>query len=184
MPELLVERSLPGGALLQVALGDITDEATDAIVNAANSALQLGGGVAGAILRRGGGAIQRECDAIGYTPTGGAAVTSGGALPARRVIHAVGPVWKGGGEGEEALLASALRRSLEIAEEEGLRSIALPAVSSGIFGFPKRRCVEIILSAIRTHFDRQPRSLRLVRCVSIDRATAEAFGDACRALPL
>src|SRR6478752_6779321 len=106
--------------------GDITALDVDAIVNAANERLQLGAGVAGAIRRRGGASIQRECDRIGHCETGGAVVTGGGDLPAKWVIHAVGPVWEGGGAGEEALLASAVRSALTRAEEIGARSVALP----------------------------------------------------------
>src|SRR6185295_13146168 len=126
-------------ASIALTKGDITALDVDAIVNAANEHLQLGSGVAGAIRRRGGPAIQRECDRIGHCPVGGAVVTGGGDLPARWVIHAVGPVWRGGSAGEEDLLASAVRSSLERAEEIGAKSIALPAISTGIYGFPLDR---------------------------------------------
>ncbi len=125
---------MAGNTTIKLITGNITSCRTDAIVNAANSSLQLGGGVAGAIRRAGGKAIQRECDTIGDTPVGSAAITGGGKLAARYVIHAVGPRQ---GEGDEALkLAGATRASLELADSHGLESVALPAVSSGIFGVP------------------------------------------------
>lgn len=123
--------------------GDITELDTDAIVNAANSQLVLGAGVAGAIRRKGGPIIQEECSAIGHCPVGGAVITSGGQLKARHVIHAVGPRM---GEGdEETKLASATRHSLKCADDNHLASIALPAISAGIFGFPLEACARIML---------------------------------------
>src|SRR5262245_62781661 len=116
-------------ATISLIQGDITALAVDAVVNAANEGLQLGAGVAGAIRRRGGPTIQEECDRIGHCETGGAVVTGGGDLPARWVIHAVGPVWNGGGAGEERLLASAVAAALRRAEEIGAKSVALPAIS-------------------------------------------------------
>src|SRR5258706_7975447 len=130
-------------ASIELTKGDITALAVDAIVNAANEHLQLGSGVAGAIRRKGGPAIQRECDRVGHCPVGGAVVTGGGDLPARWVIHAVGPAWRGGGAGEEALLASAVRAALERAEEVGAKSVALPAIATGVFGFPLERAARI-----------------------------------------
>ena len=124
--------------------GDITEQATDAIVNAANSQLILGAGVAGAIRTKGGPAIQAECDKIGGAAVGEAAITTGGNLKARHVIHAVGPRM---GEGDEdAKLASATRASLAIASDNGLTSLTFPAISTGIFGFPITRCASIMLS--------------------------------------
>ena len=132
------------GKTLELCEGDITELDTDAIVNAANSRLILGGGVAGAIARKGGPAIQEECNRIGGTPVGTAAITTGGRLRARHVIHAVGPRM---GEGDEdRKLESATRSSLNVAETNGLRSIAFPAVSTGIFGYPIDRCARIMLS--------------------------------------
>lgn len=122
---------------------DLTEMQVDAIVNAANSALQLGGGVAGAIRRKGGPAIQQECDRLGGTPVGTAVITTGGNLKARHVIHAVGPRM---GEGDEDnKLESATRNSLQVAEKSKLASIAFPAISTGIFGFPIDRCADIML---------------------------------------
>ena len=129
---------------LKLVEGDITEQATDAIVNAANSSLILGAGVAGAIRTKGGPAIQAECNKIGGCPVGGAVLTTGGNLPARHVIHAVGPRM---GEGdEERKLADATRNSLKIADDNQLKSISFPAISTGIFGFPIERCADIMLS--------------------------------------
>ena len=138
---------------------DITTLAVDAIVNAANSSLQHGGGVAGAISRKGGSTIQEESDRIGFVPTGGAAVTSAGELPARWVIHAVGPRM---GEGDEdAKLRSATVAALERAEELGARTIAFPAISTGIFGYPLDRCARIMVDAV-TRFAPRARSVEKV----------------------
>ena len=161
-------------ARIEVARGDITLAAVDAIVNAANESLQLGGGVAGAIRRRGGPSIQDECDRIGHCPTGGAVVSGGGALAARWVVHAVGPVWRGGGEGEEAALASAVRSALARAEEVGARSVALPAISAGIFGFPVDRAAEIAVGSARAFADRATVVERIVFCL-FDERTLEVF---------
>lgn len=129
--------------VLELINGDITERDTDAIVNAANSMLILGGGVAGAIRRKGGMAIQMECLKIGHTPVGGAAITSGGKLKAKYVVHAVGPRM---GEGDEDnKLKNATLNSLKLADKHNLRSIAFPAISAGIFGFPIDRCAEIML---------------------------------------
>ena len=134
------------GTQLDLISGDITDLDVDAVVNAANEQLQLGSGVAGAIRERGGETIQEECDRIGSTPVGTAVLTGGGNLKARHVIHAVGPRM---GEGDEdRKLQSAIRSSLALADRHGLRSIALPAISSGNFGFPMDRCARILLTEV------------------------------------
>jgi O-acetyl-ADP-ribose deacetylase (regulator of RNase III) len=134
------------GILIKLVQGDITDLAVDAIVNAANSQLILGGGVAGAIRRKGGPSIQQECLEIGWCDVGEAVITGAGTLPARHVIHAVGPRL---GEGNEpGKLASATRASLTLAEERGLSSIALPAISTGIFGFPLEACAQVMLRVV------------------------------------
>jgi O-acetyl-ADP-ribose deacetylase len=130
--------------VLQLVQGDITDQTTDGIVNAANAALQLGGGVAGAIRRRGGPTIQEECNEIGGTYVGGAVITTGGNLPARHVIHAVGPIH--GDDHEDDKLKDATLNSLKLADKHRLKSLAFPAISTGIFGFPKDRCATIMLS--------------------------------------
>jgi O-acetyl-ADP-ribose deacetylase (regulator of RNase III) len=131
------------GKILRLVQDDITDRDVDAIVNAANSHLQHGGGVAGAIVRKGGQVIQDESDKIGFTPVGTAVITGAGKLPARFVIHAVGPRM---GEGDEDnKLKNAVKSSLMLASEKGLKSISIPAISSGIFGFPKDRCAKILV---------------------------------------
>jgi len=133
-----------GDSMLELKQGDITDADCDAIVNAANADLVMGGGVAGAIRRKGGEVIQDECSRIGRIRVGEAVMTSGGRLRARHVIHAVGPRW---GEGDEdRKLASATLSSLKLADRHGLKSLAFPAISSGIFGFPVDRCARIMLS--------------------------------------
>lgn len=154
-----MERSI-GGRVLRLAEGDITDLAVDAIVNAANSQLQLGAGVAGAIRRKGGPAIQRGCNAIGFCPVGGAVITTGGRLPAKVVIHAVGP--HGSDLDADQKLVAAVRSSLEVAADNGLESIALPAISTGIFGFPLDAAARIILHTARDflqHAERAPREV-------------------------
>ena len=129
---------------LRLLQADLTEMAVDAIVNAANSALQLGGGVAGAILRKGGAIIQAECDQLGGTPVGTAVITTGGKLKAKHVIHAVGPMQ---GEGDEdRKLHNATLNSLKLADKHHLKSIAFPAISTGIFGFPLPRCANLMLT--------------------------------------
>lgn len=164
----------PGGVRLSLVQGDITAEAVDAIVNAANSHLQHGGGLAAQIVRVGGSAIQRESDGIAYVPVGHAAITGAGALPCRFVIHAVGPRW---GEGDEdRKLGSALASSLALADEHGLRRIAVPAISSGIFGFPKDRCARVLLrSAVQYLADHPASALAQIRFCLYDTATTQAF---------
>lgn len=131
---------------VRVIRGDLTEATVDAIVNAANSHLQHSGGVAGAIVRKGGAIIQAESDRIGYVPVGESALTTGGALKAKYVIHTVGPRW---GEGdEEAKLRSAVRNTLKLAQEKAFATIAMPAISAGIFGFPKDRCARIMVEEI------------------------------------
>ncbi len=181
MNEVLQEETLAGERRLQIVLGDLTEERVDAIVNAANSRLKHGGGVAGVISRRGGPSIRLESDdwVRQHGPVSHAepAYTSGGNLPARYVIHAVGPVWdESAPEETDRLLAQAVSGSLSRAGELGLQSIALPAISTGIFGFPVERAAGVIVRAIRAFFDRHPDSpLKLVRITLIDRPTAGAF---------
>jgi O-acetyl-ADP-ribose deacetylase (regulator of RNase III) len=139
-----------GNATLSLVKGDITEQDTDAIVNAANSGLRGGGGVDGAIHRAGGPAVMEECRRIGGCRTGDAVATTGGRLKARFVIHAVGPRWAGGRSGEQELLASAYRRSLEVADEEGLGSVSFPSISTGAYGYPIERAAEV---ALRTVWD-------------------------------
>ena len=172
MASVLSEFTNPAGTLVRIVLGDLTEEDVDAVVNAANGELRHGGGVAGAIVRRGGSSIQEESDAWvathGPVPTGGCAITGAGRLPARRVIHAVGPIWGTGEEDER--LASAVRGALDLALEHGLESVSLPAISSGIFGFPKDRCARVILSVVAGHA-----GLREVRLCNFDEPTAAIF---------
>jgi O-acetyl-ADP-ribose deacetylase len=134
---------------MELVQGDITTVAVDAIVNAANTSLLGGGGVDGAIHRAGGPAILAECRRLGGCETGDAKATTAGDLPARFVIHAVGPVWHGGDHGEDDLLASAHRRSVEVAAGLGCASIAFPAISTGVYGFPVERAAPIALRAAR-----------------------------------
>ncbi|MCP4664237.1 MAG: macro domain-containing protein [bacterium] len=134
------------GTQLELVEGDITDLEVEAVVNAANEQLQLGSGVAGAIREKGGPSIQDECNRIGGTPVGTAVITGGGNLRARHVIHAVGPRM---GEGDEdRRLQSAIRASLALADRHGLKSIAMPAISTGVFGFPVNRCARILLTEV------------------------------------
>jgi O-acetyl-ADP-ribose deacetylase len=177
MSRLIAERILSAGRSLQIAQGDLTLENVDAIVNAANRHLQHGGGVAGAIVRRGGEVIQRESDAWirahGPVPGSHPAWTSGGALSAKYVIHTVGPVW---GEGDEdAKLAGAVAGALRVADELGCSSIALPAISTGIFGFPKERAARIMLKSIHEYCEKEDSKLKTIRVVLFDDATIKAF---------
>ena len=134
---------------LSARVVDVATVDTDAIVNAANESLAPGGGVCGAIHRAAGAELARACAAIGHCPTGQARITPGFRLPARYVIHAVGPVWRGGGEGEAELLASAYRSALRLASEHGLRSLAFPAISTGIYGFPLEQATGIAVGTVR-----------------------------------
>jgi O-acetyl-ADP-ribose deacetylase (regulator of RNase III) len=161
-------------ARIDIARGDITTEDVDAIVNAANPSLLGGGGVDGAIHRAGGPAILEECRRLGGCETGDAKATTGGDLPARWVIHAVGPIWRGGGAGERELLASAHRRSLEVARELGARSVAFPAISCGVYGFPAELAAPIAIAAARDHGD----GLEVIRFVLFGDETYDAFAAA------
>ena len=150
-----VEKKI-GKTTLRLVSADLTERDVDAIVNAANSRLQHGGGVAGAIVRKGGRVIQDESDRIGHVPVGGAAITTGGTLKARYVIHAVGPRM---GEGDEdKKLINAINSVLNLASEERLKSISVPAISAGIFGFPKDRCARILVSETVRFLKRKPES--------------------------
>ncbi len=162
------------GKKLRVVEGDLTTRDVDAIVNAANSYLRHGGGVAGAIARKGGRIIQEESDKIGYVKVGGAAITTGGSLPARYVIHAVGPRM---GEGDEDnKLKSAVNSVLRLASERGFRSISMPAISSGIFGFPKNRCAGILVTETAQFIRKNPgTSLEMVEFCLFDEKTSSFF---------
>jgi O-acetyl-ADP-ribose deacetylase (regulator of RNase III) len=167
-----------GRTLCVLLQGDITTQDVDAIVNAANSGLLGGGGVDGAIHRAGGPAILEECRAIrswrGPLPTGQAVATTAGNLPARIVIHAVGPVWKGGENGEDGLLRAAYRNSLLLAREKGAASIAFPAISTGVYGFPKERAAKIAFESIRT-FVREHPEIKEIRFVAFSQSDHDAF---------
>ena len=156
-------------ATIELVRGDITRQDVDAIVNAANSSLLGGGGVDGAIHRAGGPEILAECRLLGGCETGDAMATAGGGLPARWVIHTVGPIWRGGERGEPELLASCHRRSLEVAEELGARTVAFPAISTGVYGYPVDLAARVALDAVRGH------RLDLVRFVLFDASTLAAF---------
>jgi O-acetyl-ADP-ribose deacetylase (regulator of RNase III) len=155
-------------------VGDLTQQRVDAIVNAANEALAPGGGVCGAIRRAGGDGIFEECARLGGCATGDAKATGAGRLPARFVIHAVGPVWSGGERGEAELLASAYRRSLEVAEELGCRTVAFPALSTGIYGYPVQAAAPVAVAAVRELEDRFDE----IRFVFLDERTRDLFAEA------
>ncbi len=167
---------------IELIEGDITLLDVDAVVNAANQHLQLGAGVAGAIRRRGGPTIQQACDAIGYCPVGEAVITHGGTLPARYVIHAVGPV--GADPQADALLASATRACLRVAEENQLSSVAFPAISTGIFGFPLDRCARIMLPIAVDHLRQPvPNLKRIIFCLFGQQAFDIFAAELSRILP-
>lgn len=151
------------GSRMRVVEGDITTLAVDAIVNAANAQLIPGGGVCGAIHRAAGPELAEACRRLGGCAVGDAKITGGFRLKARHVIHAVGPVWQGGDAGEDELLASCYRRSLELAAEHGLRSVAFPAISTGVYGFPPERAAPLAVAAAAEVLARQP-ALQVVFC--------------------
>jgi O-acetyl-ADP-ribose deacetylase (regulator of RNase III) len=163
---------------LELVRGDLTQQATDAIVNAANAHLAPGAGVCGAIHRAGGEEIFEECAAVvrsrGPLHAGEAAITGGGSLASRHVVHAVGPVFRGGTQGEPAALASCYRESLRLAEANGLRSIAFPSISTGIYGYPVDAAAAVALSAVREHLLRGS-SLELVRFVLFSEGDLAAY---------
>src|SRR5215213_1233499 len=158
---------------LEAVRGDITGEAVHAIVNAANSSLLGGGGVDGAIHRAAGPELLEACRGLGGCPTGDAKATPGFRLPARWVIHTVGPVWRGGSAGERALLASCYRRSLEVADELGARSVAFPAISTGVYGYPAEEAATIAVDTLRS----TPTSVELVKLVAFDDRTLRLYED-------
>lgn len=172
----LIAQHHVGSAVIRVLQGDLTLAETDAIVNAANSHLQHGGGVAAAIVRRGGAVIQEESDKAGFVPEGKVAVTGGGALAAKYVIHAVGP--RGGDPQGEAKLASACREALMAARNLGLRSLAFPAISTGIFGFPKQRAAQILLATTHEYLTANPEGcVQQVDFVLWDDETTRVFRE-------
>lgn len=167
-----------GHGTIEVVQGDITKEDVDAIVNAANSGLRGGGGVDGAIHRAGGPAIMTACRKLGGCDTGDAKATTGGNLPAKYVIHAVGPVYRDGMHGEPALLASCYRRSLEVAAEIGARSVAFPAISCGVYGYPIPDAARIAVDTVQ-EFLQSHDSIDTVRFVLF---TDDVHAEFCRAL--
>jgi O-acetyl-ADP-ribose deacetylase (regulator of RNase III) len=180
MSKVLKEKQLLSGQRIQVAQGDLTAETVDAIVNAANEYLKHGGGVAGAIVQKGGRVIQEE--SVDWVRKNGPvshaepAYTSAGRLPCKYVIHAVGPVWGDGDEDHS--LAAAVLGSLKLADQLELKSIAFPAISTGIFGFPKDRAARIIYRAFQDYFAQHPDSgLKVVRLTLFDQGTVETFLD-------
>jgi len=168
------------GKKIELIQGDLTELAVDAIVNAANAQLVLGAGVAGAIRTKGGPTIQEECDQIGGTTVGGAVVTGGGNLKARYVIHAVGPRQGEGNEDEK--LRQATLNSLKRATEKGMRSIAFPAISTGIFGFPKERCAQIMLASVRKFLAEEETSLTHVMFCLWSKEDLEVFASVLEGL--
>ena len=172
-------RTCGNGKVMEAVEGDITQIAVDAIVNAANSALAGGGGVDGAIHRAGGPQIMRELDEIrrvaGGCPTGSAVAAGAGRLPARFVLHAVGPVYRGGRHGEPELLASCYRTCLALAEERGLSSISFPAISTGVYGYPIQPAAEIAVREVQAHLDKADVSLRRVIFVLFGRAAYQVY---------
>ncbi|RWH71338.1 O-acetyl-ADP-ribose deacetylase [Mesorhizobium sp.] len=166
---------------IRIHTGDITRLSVDAIVNAANSSLLGGGGVDGAIHRAAGPDLVAECRMLNGCKTGDAKLTRGYRLPARFIIHTVGPVWQGGGEGEAGLLASCYRRSLEIATDQGCLTIAFPAISTGIYGYPKIEATGIAVDTV-TDFLRQDTLLETVTFCCFDEQTAELYRQAVAVL--
>jgi O-acetyl-ADP-ribose deacetylase (regulator of RNase III) len=158
--------------VITFVVGDLTEQHVDAIVNAANEALVAGAGVCGAIRRAGGEEIFDECARLGGCATGDAKATGAGRLPARYVIHAVGPVWRGGSHDEAELLASAHRRALEVADELGCRTIAFPAISTGIYGYLPELAAPVAVSAVRELSDRFDE----IRFVFLDEPTRDLYG--------
>jgi O-acetyl-ADP-ribose deacetylase (regulator of RNase III) len=171
-------------ARLALVQGDITKQATDAIVNAANSGLMGGGGVDGAIHRAGGPAILEECKQVvarqGRLPAGKAVITAGGNLPARHVIHTVGPIWQGGSKGEKELLASAYKESLKLAAAHKLTSISFPSISTGAYGYPLAEAARVATDSVASFLKEQVTSVREVVFVLFDARTYEAYASALK----
>lgn len=166
---------------IEVFEGDITTLAVDAIVNAANSTLLGGGGVDGAIHRAAGPRLLEECRTLGGCETGHAKLTGGWNLPSRHVIHTVGPVWQGGNSGEEALLSSCYRRCCDIAEKQGFESIAFPAISTGVYGYPLHLAARTAVATIRRHLEKGS-TLRRILLTCFDADAADIHRKALDAL--
>ena len=170
-----------GKSTLAIVEGDITKEATDAIVNAANSGLRGGGGVDGAIHRAGGPAIMEECRKIGHCPTGQAVITTGGNLKAKYVIHTVGPVYSGGGRNEAGLLQSAYLESLKLASKKGIRSLSFPAISTGAYGYPLNEAAHIALKTAIDYLGEHP-EIEEVRFVLFGKPKYDIFTEELKKL--
>ncbi len=169
-----------GGCRVEIIVGDITKQKVDAIVNAANSGLRGGGGVDGAIHRAGGPSIMEECRRIkGGCPVGQAVVTTAGKLPAKYVIHTVGPVWKGGTSGEPDLLASCYRCSLDLALAKGAESVAFPAISTGVYGYPKELAARVVLDTLKTYLE-EKKQPPLIILVMFSEADFEVYYRECK----
>jgi len=175
-----------GNSTIQVRHGDMTAEDSDCIVNAANSSLDHASGLAGAIVKKGGKVIQDESDLYvakkGRVDEGGVVVTSAGSLPCKHVLHAVGPVWHGGVQGEEIILGMTVRSCLEKADELKCSSISLPAISSGIFGFPKEKCASIMFDISITYIKEGKTNLKEIRFTNFDDKTVTLFEQECARL--
>ena len=168
---------------IELALGDITELAVDAIVNAANTSLLGGGGVDGAIHRAAGLGLLEECATLGGCPTGEARITGGHNLPAKYVIHTVGPVWSGGDNDEDALLAACYRNSMALAAERGIRTIAFPAISTGVYGFPKERATRIAVREVATALERHS-EIEMVTFVAFSKRDYGVYEGVMAMIPL
>lgn len=166
--------------ILEVAEGDITKLNVDAIVNAANTSLLGGGGVDGAIHRAAGPELVAECRMVGRCPTGEARITKGYRLPAKYVIHTVGPVWNGGGQGEDSLLESCYRNSLALAREAGVKTIAFPAISTGVYRFPLERAAAIAVATVTDEILRDRGSIEKVIFCTFGAAATDAYNQALK----